>query len=186
MTTPDTEAADSDQPGFIRGLLAIDRIVGLIEHAALAVLLASLILLGFMQAVGRNAFQWSPAWTFELLRYSVFFIAMFGAALAAHTKQLIAMDVLTRALSPRNRLVVQVVTGLFVIFVCYLLIDGGLKVRHILAEEEDYHYISPATGALALPVGSALIAFHVLVQTAVRVAHLVRGTLPEAEQVRAH
>ena len=75
----DTPEPTSDDPPWLLALLKIDRGVGLFEQGLLVALLAGLIAIGAFQAIGRNFFNTSPIWSFELLRYSVFFIAMTGA-----------------------------------------------------------------------------------------------------------
>ena len=62
----------------------------------------------------------------DVLRYSVFFIAMTGAALSAHTNQLIPMDFVARSLSRVNRVRLRVLLSAFTVTICYLLVKGGL------------------------------------------------------------
>ena len=181
-----TEPAGSEDPGWIQVLLKVDRGVGLAEQSLLVLLLGTLICIGAYQAIGRNFFNKSPVWTFEALRYSVFFIAMTGAALSAHTKQVIRMDVLTRLLSPKGRAIARIITTVFTIFICFLLAYAGLKLRGALLDEKDYELVRPATGVLAVPIGAMLIAFHLLVQAVVFGATLARGEIPKEEGQAVH
>ncbi len=182
----DTPDRPSEDPGWVQTLLKIDRGVGLAEQSLLVLLLGTLIGIGAYQAIGRNFFNHSPVWSFEVLRYSVFFIAMTGAALSAHTKQVIRMDVLTRILSPRGRTYARIATALFTIFICCFLGYAGMKLRGAVLDESDYELIRPATGVLAIPIGMALIAFHMSVQIAVYAATLARGDLPEEDRQAVH
>lgn len=178
--------ADTPDPGWVQALLKVDRGAGLVEQSLLVLFLGALIGIGAYQAIGRNVFNSSPVWTFEVLRYSVFFIAMTGAALSAHTKQVIRMDVLTRILSPKGRSYARIATALFTIFICFFLAYSGMKLRGALLDEKDYEIIRPATGVLALPIGMMLIAFHMLVQIIVYGAALARGEVPREDRPAVH
>ncbi len=184
--TPDTPDTPSGDPGWVRTLLKIDRGVGLAEQSLLVLFLGTLIGIGAYQAIGRNFFNKSPVWSFEVLRYSVFFIAMAGAALSAHTKQVIRMDVLTRLLSPKGRAYARIATAVFTILVCFFLAYAGMKLRGALLDERDYELIRPATGVLAIPIGTLLIAFHMTVQIIVYSAALARGEAPQEDAQAVH
>lgn len=171
-----TNGMDEAVPGSVRMLRAIDKALGTFEHALLVVLLLVLIGVGAGQAIATKLGT-SWAWSFELIRYSVFFIAMTGAALSAHTEQLIAMDFVTRLVKPRRRAQLRVVLRLFTICVCVLLIVGG-KMLAGAATATLYHVINPRWGLLALPVGAGLMATHVLLHTAIDVIYLIRGRTP--------
>lgn len=102
-------------------------------------------------------------WIDELVRYSVFFIGLVGAALATHAVKLINIDLFTRFFGLRGRLVLRLIAGAFSVFACVLLFQGGLVVRTInqrLAEEGEL--IAPGTAIIALPLAATLIAVHQL------------------------
>ena len=191
MTAPPTDAsprgAGAEPPAFLHWMRQLDRVFGLLEQAVLAVLLLSLVGIGAYQAIGRNLFDSSALWSYEVLNYLVFFIALMGAALSAHTGQIIRMDVVTRALPPRGRAVARIATGLFTIAVCALLAYASLRLRReALLDEHDYHIISSANGVLMLPIGASLIAYHVFVQLVGFVTALVRGETIADEQQSLH
>jgi TRAP-type C4-dicarboxylate transport system permease small subunit len=146
------------------------------EHALLVVLLLVLVGVGAGQAIATKLGS-SWAWSFEIIRYSVFFIAMTGAALSAHTGQLIAMDFVTRMISPQNRARLRVVLRLFTIAICVLLVVGG-KMLVSAATDTLYHVINPRWGLMALPIGAGLIAVHVLLHMAIDLIYLLRGRTP--------
>jgi TRAP-type C4-dicarboxylate transport system permease small subunit len=170
------EPGSVHEPGPVRALRAIDNALGTMEHALLVVLLLVLIGVGAGQAIATKLGT-SWAWSFEIIRYTVFFIAMTGAALSAHTEQLIAMDFVTRMISPRGRARLRVVLRLFTIVACVLLIVGG-KLLSGAASDTLYHVIDPRWGLLALPVGAGLMAVHVLLHMAIDLTYLLRGRTP--------
>lgn len=170
------EAPDTE-PGGIRLLRSIDRGLAKIEEIALAFCLVALIGLGVYQAWTRNVMPPSPFWIDELIRYSVFFIGLLGAALAAQSDRLISIDMLTRLFSARGRLALRILTAAFTIVVCVLLVRGGLRLRLAVIDEKG-EILGPATALLALPIASGLIAAHMAIHAAIDVFYLVSGRVP--------
>lgn len=185
-TAAATDPPPAPTPGWLALLQRVDAAIGTAEQYALCALLAFLIALGAYQAIGRNFFNASPVWSFDALRISVFFIAMTGAALSAHTKQIIRMDVLTRILSPRGRALARIATALFTIAVCFFLAYAGWHLRTALLDEKDAAFLAPSTAVLALPIGALLIAFHLAVQSLAMTVAITRGELPEEEAQAVH
>jgi TRAP-type C4-dicarboxylate transport system permease small subunit len=112
----------------------------------------------------------------------VFFIAMGGAALAAQRLRMIGMDVLSRFFSRRTRALVRLLHTVLVLFICYLVVTAGLKVRAgEAAHKDDYVFISRQLALLALPVGTGLIGFHYLLHSLIDLSYLLRGREPPEE-----
>jgi len=187
---PDGSSPNGDQPvttnPVARVLLAVDRVVGLAEQALLVFTMTVLIGMGAYAAVARNVFDYSPAWGDEILRNSVFFTAMAGAALAAHTNQLISLDVFTRIMSPRARLFTKTVTKIFTIAICVYMAVTAMEMRSGMLSEHEYHVLHPANGALVLTIGMGLIAFHVTIRVITNIIHLIEGTSPEEQIPSGH
>ena len=178
-TPSSEEMAGHTEPTSVLALRRLDNIIGLAEQALLALFLLVLIGIGVAQAITIKLGTGLGVWSFEVLRYSVFFIAMTGAALSAQTGQLIAMDFVTRMLEQSQRMRLQVLLRLFTIAACVLLIEGGLN----LAETESVSagasaFIDPALGLLALPIGAGLIGVHVALHLCIDVIYIVRGEVP--------
>lgn len=165
----------------------LDGWLGRIETAALGLLILILVGIGVYQSIASHAFDKNSTWTYEILRYSVFFIAMTGAALAAQRSRMINMDVVTRLLTPRKRAWLRVITALFVIAMCVLLYRGGMDMRHAATQRnQTYDIISETTGLLALPIGALLIGLHVLFHTIIDLTYLAAGLAPPEPDQRAH
>lgn len=158
---------------MVRTLRSIDGALGRLEQALLALLLAVLIGVGAGQAVATKLGT-SWVWSFEIIRYAVFFIAMTGAALSAQTEQLIAMDFVSRLLSSRGRARLTVVLRVVTLAACALLVVGGMRLRDVVAGESLYHVIDPRLGLLALPIGGALMGVHVLLHMLIDIVRLGR------------
>jgi TRAP-type C4-dicarboxylate transport system permease small subunit len=169
------------EPPFVRALRSIDKAFAKLEELALAMLLLVLIVLAVYQAYKRNIAPPSPYWPDELIRYSVFYIGLIGAALASQSDRLINIDMFSRRFSPRGRLVVGLVTTAFTLGICVLIIMGGLHVHGVnvrLGEEGEV--IAPATGILALPIGVGLIGFHLTLHAIIDIYYLATGRTPPA------
>jgi TRAP-type C4-dicarboxylate transport system permease small subunit len=173
----------------VRLLRRIDQQLGRVEHLVLVICLVTLIGVGTYQAIASNLFDQNPTWSFELIRFAVFFIAMAGAALATQCRRLINMDVLTRSLPARPRAWAGVVVQLFTLLMCAALVAGGLVSRQTTMDETQFEFIRPAVGVLALPAGAALIGLHILIHLLLDLHYLVRGQLPpgaDAGQPQLH
>lgn len=172
-------------PAGVEWLQQLDNALGLAERALLCVFLVVLIGIGSGQALATQLGS-SWAWSEELIRYSVFFIAMTGAALSAQTEQLISMDFVTRLLPADRRAWLRLLLRLFTISMCILLVIGGNSLSQETGDETG-HLIPPALGLLAIPIGAGLIALHVLLHFIVDVLYLGSGrTPPEQRQLSAH
>lgn len=165
------------EPAPIKLLRVLDHSLGYAEQVALAVALGTLIFVGAYQALMRNAFAKNPFWIDETIRYSVFFIGLLGGALAAQSDRLITIDMITRLLPVRGRLLLRIIGAIFTIGICVLLWKSSLLFRSVILDEKG-EVMRPATALLALPVGAALIAVHLALHTIVDSYYLVLGRLP--------
>jgi TRAP-type C4-dicarboxylate transport system permease small subunit len=182
----EAEVAAND-PGFVKALQTLNRVLGMVEHGLLALFLGTLVAVGAYTAIARNFLHESPAWGDAVIRISVFFIAMAGAALAAQADQLIRWDVLSRALSRRGRAISRLVSAVFAIGMCGLLAYASLDLRSgALASEHGSEVLSAATVSLAIPLGSALIAVHIFVQAVTLASRIARNEFPEEETQSVH
>ncbi len=170
------------EPRPVAVLRAIDRALARGEGIAVTIFLFVLIFVGVFGALKRNFAPPAPFWTDEIIRYSVFFIGLVGAALAAQSERLFNIDMFTRALSVRGKLVVRIVSGAFTIYVCWLFFTGSLVLRHILLDEKG-EVLDPRWGVLSLPVAAVLIALHMLVHIAIDGYYLSAGETPPEFEV---
>ena len=102
----------------------IPRILALLHRAEdilLALLLGTLVLLAPLQIVLRNFFDAGLSWADPFLRVLVLWVALFGALAASRQHKQIAVDVVSKFLSPRGRAILGIVTGLFTAVVCFLV-----------------------------------------------------------------
>ncbi len=92
-----------------------------VENALLVALLASLIGLGTFQIVVRNFGSGGPAWTEELVRILVLWVAMAGAMVASRNAKHISIDLVSRLVPPRARHAIAILSSLFTAAVAALI-----------------------------------------------------------------
>ncbi len=158
-------------------LRKIDRGLAVFEEAILAVFLLMLILVGVYGAYTRNIAPPSPFWSDEIIRYCVFFIGLTGAALAAQSERLFNIDMFTRLLGVRGRLVLKMVQSAFTITICWLVFDASMVLRASLVGEEG-ELIAPDIAVLSLPIAMSLISAHLLLHLVIAGYYLTAGKTP--------
>jgi len=93
-------------------------VVHKLEDAFLALLLGVMVLLAPLQIFLRNFFDEGVTWGDPLLRVLVLWVGLLGAVSAARGDRHITIDVLSRFVGDRPRLVLRIVTSLFTVVVC--------------------------------------------------------------------
>jgi TRAP-type C4-dicarboxylate transport system permease small subunit len=164
----------------------VDNGVGLIEQAALFFLLAAIVVTASTAAIyDKVLHEHLGRWWYTVVRGGTFAIAMFGAAYASHQQRHLAMDLVSRRLTPRGRLVLGVILKLFTILIAVVLFRSGMHQRDHVGGLGD-EFVSDKTIVTMLPIGCALIILHSLLHIVLDVDYLVRGKLPPEKARSAH
>jgi len=106
----------------------IEKLNSWIEKAETIVLifvLGIMVIFAFLQVVLRNIFHEGILWGDIFLRHLVLWVGFIGASLATREKKHINIDVFSRLLSERGKIVSRFITNLLSVFICYLLADAG-------------------------------------------------------------
>lgn len=122
------------ETGVIGLVVAASRIA---VGAAFAVLCASVLI----QVLGRSVFSSSPVWTEELTRFSLLYLAAFGAGLAYRTGDLVNVDLVCEALPGRWPWILRLVSAIATAALCAILILPAWRYTAIGAMQT-----SPALG----------------------------------------
>lgn len=165
-------------PPFVAALRAIDRGLAKLEEIILALFLLILLLVGVIGAVKRNFLPPSPFWIEEAVRYSVFFIGLVGAALAAQSDRLFNIDMFARLFGVRGKLVVKILSGLFTIAVCWIFMRSSFVLREVALAGEEGEVLAPETGILSLPIAMIAIMIHLALHVLIAGYFLVTGKTP--------
>jgi TRAP-type C4-dicarboxylate transport system permease small subunit len=183
MDAPVPHPDDGPISGFVR---KVDNGVGLIEQGVLFFLLAAIVVTASTAAIyDKVLHEHLGRWWYTVVRGGTFTIAMFGAAYATHQQRHLAMDLVSRRLSPRGRLILGLLLKVFTIVIAAVLFRSGLHQReHVggLGEE----FVSDKTIVTALPIGCVLIILHSLLHIVIDADYLVRGKLPPEKARSAH
>lgn len=110
---------------FGRGLI---RLAHSLESTFVALLLAAMLALSFLQIVLRNLAETGLVWIDPLLRHLVLWIGFTGALLATRLQRHINVDAVSRLLRPPVRRTVHAVTELLAAGICLLLADACLRM----------------------------------------------------------
>lgn len=104
-------------------------------------------------------------WSEEVARYSQVWLTMIGAGLVLRTGNHVAINFVVQRLPSGARWVtVKIGQALMVSFLLLMLIFGGDMTRRVMYQESAALEISMSLPNLAIPVGAALMIYHLLVQ----------------------
>ena len=164
-----------------------DHALGVGEQAVLFVLLGAVVLTAAAAALSdRLLGVHLGRWWFDVVRGGTFSIAMLGAVFASHQQRHLSMDLISRRLPARGRLVLRVILALFTMFIAILLVRSGLHQLGTVGEERGEHLISTHAIVTFLPVGAALIMLHTLLHMLIDLDYLARGKTPPARMRSGH
>lgn len=188
LDAPLVYADDSPTAALLR---KIDHWVGVGEQAVLVGLIALIVLTAAIVALADKIAGIHLGHKDEIMRAGTFAIAMFGAAFASHQQRHLAMDMVSRRVSARARLVLRVAIAAVIVIVVALLVRTGMQLRAIElqanANQTSSDAIVPSGQVAALiPLGGLLIIFHTLVHAIIDVDYLRRGKTPPERTRSAH
>lgn len=137
----------------------IDDILAKIETALLIFLLSLMVIVGFAQVLLRNLFETGLPWADPMLRYTVLWLAFLGASLATRENRHINIDVLTRYLSPKLKKLISIITNIFALSVCLILLKSSIDFIKMEIEfpREIFLGIQNWILEMIIPIGFSLI-----------------------------
>jgi TRAP-type C4-dicarboxylate transport system permease small subunit len=175
-----------DDSAVSRKARVIDEKLGLIEQVVLVALLAAVVLTAADAAISDKVFGHPLGrWWFTVVRGGTFAIAMFGAVFATHQQRHLAMDLVSRRLSPRGRLVLGAVLKLFTMGIAFLLVHSGMHQRDTVGGVVE-SFVSDKTVVTTMPIAGALIILHAAIHLVIDIDYLVRGKLPPERARSGH
>ncbi len=149
-----------------------------LEDSLLVIVLLSMVVLAFSQIVMRNLFDIGYIWIDPLLRIMVLWVGMLGAMVATRESKQISVDVLTRILSPRMKLISKVLTLTFA-----AAVSGIIAWHSTLFVIDEWKYESIAFAnvpawipELIIPVAFGIMALRFTLQCLTAFMHLCRKT----------
>jgi TRAP-type C4-dicarboxylate transport system permease small subunit len=158
-------------------LRRVDKVLGTAEQALLFAVLFIVVLAACGHAIKEKITDQGIWWSYDVVRGGTFVLAMIGAAFATHQSRHLAMDLISRRLPPRARLVLQALLEVFTIAICAVLARSGWHQVAAAGKENGRHLIEAADVAMFLPVGAVLIIVHAALHLIIDVDYLRRGKL---------
>ena len=190
-----------DDGPVARTVREIDRWIGLVEQAALVAVFATVVLVASYTALHDKLAQmhlsWGPEghvgrWWHYIVRGGTFVVAMGAAAFCTQQQRHLAMDLVSRRLSPRGRLLLGFSLKLIVIAAAVFLLRTGLTVAEadIVGGSESLDFwgihIIDADIVMMVPIGAALIIVHCVLHAVIEAEYLVNGKLPPERTRSGH
>jgi len=177
-------ADDGALAGWLRG---VDRALGTAEQAVLFALLGAVVLTAAAAALSDRVLHVPLGrWWFDIVRGGTFSVAMIGAVFATHQQRHLAMDLVSRRLPARGRLMLRVVLAVFTMLVVALLLRSGMHQLDTVGEESGDHLISTHTIVMFMPAGAGLIILHSLLHMVIDIDYLVRRKTPPERMRSGH
>jgi TRAP-type C4-dicarboxylate transport system permease small subunit len=183
-----TEASQFPDDGPLSSWLRrTDRALGNAEQAVLFILLGAVVLTAAAAALSDRVIgHHMGRWWFDIVRGGTFTVAMIGAVFATHQQRHLSMDLVSRRLPARGRLVLRIVLALFTVVVAALLVRSGLHQLDTVGEESGDHLISTHTIVTFMPIGAILIIVHTVLHMVIDLDYLARGKLPPERMRSGH
>lgn len=164
-----------------------DQALGVAEQAVLFVLLGAVVLTAAAAALSDRVIGVQLGrWWFDIVRGGTFAVAMIGAVFASHQQRHLAMDLVSRRLPARGRLILRVILALFTMFVVVVFVRSGLHQLRTVGEEGGEHLVSNHTIVMFMPIGAVLIIVHTLLHMMIDIDYLVRKKTPPVRMRSGH
>lgn len=186
------EALFPDDGKLAKRIRQADRMLGAIEQGVVFGLLVVVVVVAASAALAdKVAHHQLGRWWHYVVRGGTFSIAMFGAVFATFQQRHLAMDLVSRQLSRRGRLILGVLLKLFTIAICCLLFRSGLKQREVVGGTETlnvfgWFHVNDSDIVTTMPIAAALIIAHCLLQLLIEFDYLARGKLPPERARSGH
>lgn len=170
----------------------IDQALGALEQGVVFALLALVVVVASCAALAdKLAHHQLGRWWHYVVRGGTFSIAMFGAVFATFQQRHLAMDLVSRRMSRRGRLVLGLALKLFTIAICCLLFRSGLRQREAVGGTENldvfgWFTIRDADIVTTMPIAAAMIIVHCVLHLIIDAEYLVRRKLPPERERSGH
>ncbi|MFW2440248.1 MAG: TRAP transporter small permease [Arenicellales bacterium] len=148
-----------------------------IEDSLLVIILLTMVTLAFSQIVMRNFFDSGTIWLDPLLRVLVLWVGLLGALVATRQDKQISVDVLTRILPEKLKIISNIITRSFAAIVSAII--AWHSFRFLI---DEWHSGVTAFGSVPawltesiIPFGFAVIALRYTFQVIVLLIQTVKG-----------
>ena len=154
-------------------LFRLRKLMLLIEDGIMALLLSAMILLAAGQILLRNLFDYGLVWADPTLRILVLWITLLGAIAASREQRHIRIDLFSRFLSERQKLLVNTVIDLFTAVVCGLITWHASRFVYFEWQDGNLLFgVLPAwLGEIIIPIGFGVLTLRFISHIPLRFTH---------------
>lgn len=147
------------------------------ETFVLVLVLGIMVIFAFLQVVLRNIFNEGILWGDILLRHLVLWVGFLGASLATREQKHINIDIFSRFLSDKGKLIIRLFTNLFSVYICYLLADAGWTFvqDEQMMGTEIFTDIPAWYFQIIIPIGFILMSFRFLILALENIVDVTRN-----------
>ena len=141
---------------------------GRIEEGLIAVILAAMTLLTFLQVVLRYGFNSGFVWALEGTTYMFGWLVLLGISYGVRVNSHIGVDVLVKQLGPRGHRVAAVLASLLCLLYAGIMLYGSINyigIMHTLGVEAEDLPIQRWVLLSVLPLGFGLLLLRLLAVT---------------------
>jgi TRAP-type C4-dicarboxylate transport system permease small subunit len=168
----------------------IDHAVGIGEQGFVFFLLALVVIVASTAAIhDKLTTDHLGRWWHTIVRGGTFAIAMFAAAFTTQEQRHLAMDLVSRKLPPKGRLVLGLALKVLTVAVCYYLYKSGRAQLAVVGTGETLSvfgiHLNDVDVVTTISIAAVLISFHTILHFIIDVDYLARGVTPP-ERARAH
>jgi len=168
----------------------IDHAVGAGEQGFVFFLLALIVIVASLAAIhDKLTTDHLGRWWHTIVRGGTFAIAMFAAAYTTQEQRHLAMDLVSRKLTPKGRLMLGLALKVLTVGVCYFLFKSGRAQLGVVGTGETLSvfgmHINDVDVVSSISIAAVLISFHTILHFIIDLDYLVRGVTPP-ERARAH
>jgi TRAP-type C4-dicarboxylate transport system permease small subunit len=168
------------------GVRKLDYYLGIAEQALLFGILVIVVLVASTHAIKEKLTHLGLWWSADVIRGGTFTLAMVGAAYATQQQRHLAMDLISKKISPRYRLLLASAIELFTIVICAMLMYSGYRQLGAVGVETGDHLIQAKQIVVFLPVGAGLIALHAFLHLIIHLDYFARGKVPPERARSGH
>ncbi len=166
---------------IMKFLHRLDTAAARLEEWILIIVVMSMVLFSFLQVVLRNVLSEGILGGDIVLRHLVLWVGFIGASLATRSERHINIDVFSRFLKGRAKLVGGIVVNLFSALIAYFLTSASIS---FVLMEREYQTVLFGTVEswyfqIIIPIGFAIITFRFLILTLDRLILFFSGTEDE-------
>lgn len=183
LAQPTTFPDDGPVSGGVRKL---DHYLGIAEQGVLFGILVVVVLVASTHAIKEKLTHLGLWWSADVIRGGTFTLAMIGAAYATQQQRHLAMDLLSKKIPPRYRLLLASAIEVFTIAICVMLAYSGYRQIAAVGVETGEHLIQAHHIVTFLPIGAGLIALHAFLHLIIHLDYFARGKIPPERARSGH